>query len=79
MTYDPKCYELATYFLADRDATPSHKDIDAMAQSIQQTIEDCLDNVPEPDEPDPDRMLEDRRERDRDEWRHEAAEQQRLK
>ena len=39
--YDPKCYELAEYFLSDEpDLTPSR--IAALAQVIQDAIEDEL-------------------------------------
>lgn len=68
MSYDPKCYELAEYFLDD-DPLPASANANELAQLIQDAIEDYL-HVPEP---------EPAGSRDRDEWKHEAAEQQRLK
>ena len=69
MSFDPKCYELAEYFL--RDQTTCERVIHALAQEIQDTIEDF--SFDEPDE-DPRHDA-----RDRDEWKHEAAQAQRLK
>jgi hypothetical protein len=65
MAYDTKCGELAEHFLPS-DA-PETKEL---AQVIQDAIEDFLGVAEyEPDERGP----------DRDEWKHEAAAQQRLK
>lgn len=47
-TFDPKCYDLARAFLADRDG---HFDsqIDELAHEIQTTIDDYIAlNVPDP-------------------------------
>ena len=41
MSYDPKCYDLAKSFLADGGWTHS-EDITALAQQIQDCIEDYL-------------------------------------
>jgi hypothetical protein len=68
MSFDPKCHELAEYFLDD-DPKPATANADELAQLIQGTIEDYL-HVSEP---------EPAGSRDRDEWKHEAAAQQRLK
>lgn len=69
MSYDPKCYELAEYFLDDDDPMPATSNANELAQLIQATIEDYL-HVSEP---------EPAGSRDRDEWKHETAEWQRLK
>jgi hypothetical protein len=66
MSFDTKCYELAIAFLED-DPKPASANAEELAQLIQDTIEDYL-HVSEPVSS-----------RDRDEWKHEAAEQQRLK
>lgn len=66
--YDPKCLHLAEYFLDD-NPKPATANADELAKLIQDTIEDYL-HVPDP---------EPAVSRDRGEWRHEAAEQQRLK
>ncbi len=71
MSYDMKCFELAEYFLDD-DPKPATANADELAQLIQDTIEGYL-HVPEPEATD---MLYAKM---RDEWKHEAAEQQRLK
>lgn len=39
-TYDPKCYELAEYFLANTPATEERRE--ALAGVIQQAVEDFL-------------------------------------
>jgi hypothetical protein len=69
VSFDTKCYELAEYFVSDREVCRGET-INELAQLIQDTIEDflCGDEEPEPSGS-----------RDRDEWLHEAAEQQRLK
>ena len=79
MSYDPKCWELALDFIEDIEAERKRvvpfRITAKLAQHIQDTIEDFLgdeDNFPHP-EPKFDTS------RERDEWRHEAAEQQRLK
>jgi hypothetical protein len=77
MSHDTKCYDLAEYFVASH-VECRKETVNELAELIQETIEDFLTES-ESDDPDPDRLLEDRRERDRDEWKHEAAEQQRLK
>lgn len=71
MSYDPKCHELAEYFLDD-DPKPATANANELAQLIQDTIEDYL-HVPEPE------ATEILYAKYRDEWKHEAAEQQRLK
>ena len=38
--YDIKCYELAKAFLADEPELETHADCDAIAQAIQDCIED---------------------------------------
>lgn len=68
MSYDPKCYELAEYFFDDAPI-PQRATRGELAQIIQDAIEDYL-HVPD---------SEPAGSRDRDEWKHEAAEQQRLK
>lgn len=40
MAYDPKCYELAHYFLCDDDTAAPEERIDALAQAIQYVCED---------------------------------------
>ena len=48
--FDPKCYELAEYFLADNGAaTEEHKS--DLAQAIQDAVEDF--NAPHEEYPDP--------------------------
>jgi hypothetical protein len=78
MSFDPKCFELAKVFIADLEAEKNVvvpiRIVNQLAQTIQDTIEDFLqddDNFPA-SEP----MFDTRRERD--EWRHEGAEQQRV-
>lgn len=70
MSYDPKCYELAQYFVSDRELCRDET-INELAQLLQDTIEDFLTADYEESEP--------AGSRDREEWKHEAAEQQRLK
>ena len=73
MSFDPKCYELAEYFLSDRFHVVREKDIHELAQKIQDTVEDYDPDV------DPTPWEADLRGSNRDEWKHEAAEQQRIK
>jgi hypothetical protein len=73
MSFDPKSYELAEYFLADNLHRFSKAKVDALAQHIQEAVEDWLSADGAEPEPEPAGS------RDRDEWRHEAAEAQRLK
>ncbi len=40
MSYDPKCYELAEYFLS---STASERLKDALAQAVQTRVEDWLE------------------------------------
>ena len=47
MSYDPKCHELAEYFLDD-DPKPAYANAGELAQIIQDAIEDYL-HVPEPE------------------------------
>lgn len=71
MAFDPKCYELADYFAAT-DEICRPETVNELAQLIQDTIEDFLTADAREEEVD-------LRGPDRDEWRHEAAEWQRLK
>lgn len=70
MPYDTKCFELAEYFVSDRELCRDET-INELAQLLQDTIEDFLTADYEESEPSGSR--------DRDEWRHEAAAQQCLK
>jgi hypothetical protein len=75
MAFDAKCYELAVDFLDDAPGRVTEKIRERLAQTIQDAIEEFLqdaDNFPPP-EP----MFDSGR--DRDEWKHEAAEWKRLK
>jgi hypothetical protein len=69
MSFDPKCYELAEYFVSDTEICRGET-VNELAQLIQDTIEDFL--TADEDEPD-------YRGADRDEWKHEAVQAQRLK
>lgn len=53
MAYDPKCYELAEAFLEDEPAFNLKANKEELAQEIQTTIENWLDDVrgKERDEP----------------------------
>jgi hypothetical protein len=74
MSYDTKCGELADCFLEDEKRV-TDKIRTKLAQTIQDTIEDFLNDAENFPPPEP--MFDTGRERD--EWKHEAAEQQRLK
>ena len=74
MSYDTKCWELAEYFLEDEKRV-TEKIRTKLAQTIQDAIEDFLNDAENFPPPEP--MFDTGRERD--EWRHEAAEHQRLK
>lgn len=79
MSYDTRCFELAEAFLDPEECTfcsmVREVAVDKLAQGIQDYVEDFLND---PDNfPPPEPKFDTRRERD--EWRHEAAEQQRLK
>lgn len=45
MSYDQKCYDLAEVFLSDIQNPVNYGDADALAQEIQRTIEDYLQEV----------------------------------
>lgn len=45
--HDPKCHELAEYFLSDSPALRSKTLIDDLAQTIQDTIEDWIERTDE--------------------------------
>lgn len=47
MSYDQKCYDLAWEFLSDIQEPVKPADADRLAQEIQQTIEDYLEEVEE--------------------------------
>lgn len=87
MSYDTKCYDLANEMLDVKEypfTTTNH--VRKLAQGIQDYIEDFLGDL-EYDrrqelEASKDEAIDrkmDERWSDRDEWKHEAAEQQRLK
>ena len=42
MSYDSKCYDLAFVFLEDKYRIVPEPNVDALAQRIQETIEDYL-------------------------------------
>ena len=51
--FDQKCYELAEYFMSEPVGKWSKEEINEMAESIQQHIEDVMqDDEPEPYEED---------------------------
>lgn len=74
MSYDTKCYDLAVDFLEECTPVPSDDKFDKLAQVIQDAIEGFIAT-----EIDPTPQEADLRGPDRNEWKHEAAEQQRLK
>jgi hypothetical protein len=46
MPYDSKCYELAEYFLEDVGVPVVPKEtVEKLAQTIQEAVEDFLDNI----------------------------------
>ena len=49
MAYDQKCYDLAALFLSDVQFPVKHEDADRLAQEIQRTIEDFLEELSPPD------------------------------
>lgn len=51
MSYDQKCYDLAWDFLSDIQEPVKPADADRLAQEIQQTIEDYLEEVESRDKP----------------------------
>jgi hypothetical protein len=75
MSYDPKCYDLAVDFLEEVTPTPPDRAFDKLAQHIHDAIKDFLNDAENFYPPEP--MFDTGR--DRDERKHEAAEQQRLK
>jgi hypothetical protein len=72
-----KCNELAILLLECRDALPAISLVSAKLRGVKLDLADRIEDALEPwrivEEPEPAGS------RDRDEWRHEAAEQQRLK
>lgn len=69
MSFDTKCYELAEYFLSD-GAPENYK------RELAQVIQDAIENELHSHEREHDDTCYGP---DRDEWKHEAAEWQRLK
>ena len=78
MSYDAKCYELAEWFLDDE---PLALQTEANKARIAQVVQDYLENEITCIKQDMDSGAEedDCSGKDRDEWRHEAIEAQRLK
>jgi len=79
MSYDAKCYELAEWFLDDEH---SKLQTDANKARIAQRVQDVIEDEIECIKQDADAGAEEDVQpgyRDRDEWRHEAVEAQRLK
>ena len=48
MSYDAKCYELAADFLADNKPVDNLENRAALAQTIQDAIEDFIGDLKEP-------------------------------
>ena len=90
MTYDAGCYDLANNAmdrLRDDDVLVEDKQIEKLAQTIQAAIEQFLSDLESDRQQELeaakdaaiDRKMDEQRGPDRDEWKHEAAEWQRLK
>jgi hypothetical protein len=45
MSFDPKCYELATAFLADENTLDTSTNRESLAQEIQDTIENWIEDA----------------------------------
>lgn len=87
MSYDTKCHEIAEFFMLDEAmALQTPANLARIAQRVQDCIEDeieCIkqdaDDAAAAAKDDYDEDDDPRFGKHRDEWRHEAAEAQRLK